>query len=228
MWRQHEASSRKVWVICNLYKQISVYGYRIWRWGTVALEAVWILVNHVWAGSGCCSLCGEQKRQNWMVGWVWTWCEPGAMAFTVIRSQPNWTPMWNFRPTCSTLLSMAIKNSVCLSSIVPETCRMDRMAHWRCTGGSWWPNTLDTPLFFYFNLSYLSVSLYRDFQQRCVSLIKFPYQVARQAAEKVLTYPFSRYIHWVHWKPRHIIFQDWLFTTNNSITTETTWMQLTD
>ncbi len=39
-------------------------------------------------------------------------------------------------------MSIFWKNGVNSSSRIPETCRINAKAYWSCSGGTWWPNTL--------------------------------------------------------------------------------------
>ena len=80
-----------------------------------------------------------------MVWWAWKLFQSYAMAVSVTRSQPNWTPVgaWNSVFINKTLTCEIIHGRMVSlpSNSVPDTCRIYAKVHWSCSG-LWWPNTL--------------------------------------------------------------------------------------
>ncbi len=68
------------------------------QYKAVLTDHLYPVMKHFYPdGSG---LSPQGRRDHWMVWWVWKRCESYAVAFTVTRSQPGWTPMRDFGPTC--------------------------------------------------------------------------------------------------------------------------------
>ncbi len=101
-----------------------------------------------WSLPGWQCLHPQGTRGHWMVWWVWKWCESYAMAFTVTKSQPNWTPRFWTDVLDSTLhhhhQNTKWGNVFWMNAVHPSSrdWRINAKAHWCCSGGTWWPNTL--------------------------------------------------------------------------------------
>lgn len=91
---------------------------------------------------------GLEGSLNGLMGMNMTY----SVAFAVTRSQPSWTHIGDFGPSCWTALSASIiktpnEGISCGRKLfhpyrtVPETCRTDAKVHWSCCCSMWWTKT---------------------------------------------------------------------------------------